>query len=160
MVIILCSIDSNRGVLPALSGMSKSTEYSTIFYIISVCPFSIAWWAAVPPELSYLNEFTPFSNKYFTISMLPPLEAYIRAEHPFGEVSSIFAPPFSIRIHSNSKSPLIAEQFKAVRPLWSLQSMSRGSGVSPARELSMRTFARSLCPWMHDKSKHVCPCSS
>lgn len=160
MVIMLCSIDSNNGVHPALSGISKSTECSMSFWITSLCPFSMAWWAAVPPELSYFKLFTPFSSKYLTISILPPLAAYMSAVHPLGEVSSKLAPPFSIRILINSKSPLIAAQFKGVRPLWSLQSISKGSGVSPAYELSIRTVASSVCPWMQLSNKQVCPCSS
>lgn len=120
----------------------------------------MAWWAAVPPELSYFKKFTPFSNKYFTISTFPPHDAYINAVHPLGEVSSRLAFPFSIRILRSSKSPLIAAQFNGVSPQLSLQSTSKGSDVSPKKDLSMRTFANSLCPWMQLNNKQVCPCSS
>ena len=39
---------------------------------------------------------------------------------------------FSIRSFESSKSPLIAAQLRDVSPLWSLWSISRGSGVVPA----------------------------
>ena len=94
----LLSTPSNIGVLPALSAISMA-EYTSIPYSIrtyktSKCDFSIAWWSTVAPELSCLRGEAPFSRRYLTNSWYPPLAEYINGVHPFGDASSMFAPPY------------------------------------------------------------------
>lgn len=53
---------------------------------------------------------------------------------------------FSISSLASLMSPFIEAQFKGVKPLWSLRSISSGSGVCPAFDDSIMIYASSKFP--------------